>query len=308
MALESATHISDLVVTNPALGDPLGQGDDHIRLLKLTLKTSFPNVNAPVTTSVTLLNSISALTDRATALETTRLRNNADQTTTGSLTISGSGKFLDAPTLKQAGSALVPTGVIVLWYGNTSNVPAGWQLCNGSNGTPDLRERFVLGAGTTAAHVTGGATSFSGTSGVAGAHDHGGGVTSSGSHSHTGTAATSGYHTHTEQTAGHALTIEQMPEHTHQEYVGQGGVGSGTGWIIYNAGSPAPSSLFTGPAGSSHGHTHGIFGDGNHTHSTTSNAAGDHTHAMSGVLGHTHTVAVTGVRPPFYTLAYIMKV
>ena len=39
------------------------------------------------------------------------------------------------------------TGMILLWYGDTSNIPGGWVLCNGQNGTPDLRDRFVIGAG-----------------------------------------------------------------------------------------------------------------------------------------------------------------
>ena len=39
------------------------------------------------------------------------------------------------------------TGMIILWYGNTGNVPTGFVLCDGNNGTPDLRDRFVIGAG-----------------------------------------------------------------------------------------------------------------------------------------------------------------
>jgi hypothetical protein len=44
-----------------------------------------------------------------------------------------------APTL--------PSGVIILWSGAIGSIPAGYYLCNGSNGTPDLRDRFVIGAG-----------------------------------------------------------------------------------------------------------------------------------------------------------------
>ena len=46
-------------------------------------------------------------------------------------------------------SALVkaPVGTIVIWSGTAGNIPAGWQLCDGTNGTPDLRDKFVLGAG-----------------------------------------------------------------------------------------------------------------------------------------------------------------
>tara|TARA_A100001388_G_scaffold176064_1_gene131758 strand:+ start:600 stop:1598 length:999 start_codon:yes stop_codon:yes gene_type:complete len=39
------------------------------------------------------------------------------------------------------------TGMIILWYGNTGNIPGGWVLCDGQNSTPDLRDRFVIGAG-----------------------------------------------------------------------------------------------------------------------------------------------------------------
>ncbi len=50
-----------------------------------------------------------------------------------------------------------PSGVIVLWSGSIGSIPAGWYLCNGSNGTPDLRDRFVVGAGSTyAVNATGG--------------------------------------------------------------------------------------------------------------------------------------------------------
>ena len=41
----------------------------------------------------------------------------------------------------------VPSGVIVLWSGAANAIPTGWVLCNGSNSTPDLRNRFVVGAG-----------------------------------------------------------------------------------------------------------------------------------------------------------------
>ena len=51
----------------------------------------------------------------------------------------------------------IPTGAILLWSGSIGSIPAGWYLCNGSNGTPDLRDRFVVGAGSTyAVDATGG--------------------------------------------------------------------------------------------------------------------------------------------------------
>lgn len=46
-----------------------------------------------------------------------------------------------APTL--------PTGVILIWSGSVGSIPSGYVICDGSNGTPDLRNSFVLGAGNT---------------------------------------------------------------------------------------------------------------------------------------------------------------
>lgn len=42
--------------------------------------------------------------------------------------------------------SLIPTGVIWMWSGTIATIPSGWALCDGSNGTPDLRDRFVVGA------------------------------------------------------------------------------------------------------------------------------------------------------------------
>ena len=43
----------------------------------------------------------------------------------------------------------VPTGAILLWSGSVASVPSGWNLCDGTNGTPNLRDRFIVGAGST---------------------------------------------------------------------------------------------------------------------------------------------------------------
>ena len=40
----------------------------------------------------------------------------------------------------------VPTGFIGMWSGSIATIPSGWYLCNGSNGTPDLRDKFIVGA------------------------------------------------------------------------------------------------------------------------------------------------------------------
>jgi hypothetical protein len=85
--------------------------------------------------------------------------------------------------VQDALSGGVPSGCIVLWSGSVASIPSGWYLCNGSNGTPDLRNRFVVGAGSTySVDGTGGSAdavvvshthSFSGSSSSAGSHTHG---------------------------------------------------------------------------------------------------------------------------------------
>jgi hypothetical protein len=76
------------------------------------------------------------------------------------------------------------SGVIVMWSGLQSNIPSQWLLCDGTNGTPDLRDRFIVGAGIVhASGSTGGASSATPIISVAGtalsvaqmpAHNHGG--------------------------------------------------------------------------------------------------------------------------------------
>jgi hypothetical protein len=56
-----------------------------------------------------------------------------------------------------ASAPAVPTGGIILWSGSTGSIPADWYLCDGTNGTPDLRNSFIVGAGSTyAVNATGG--------------------------------------------------------------------------------------------------------------------------------------------------------
>ena len=120
----------------------------------------------------------------------------------------------------------IPLGGAVMWYGLASAIPTGWQICDGTNGTPDYRGRFIMGAsadtdllvrGGSETHVHAGGTVAEG-----GAHTHTpsskttggpsatGGITGSGSwitgnnHNHniTPTIQSAGAHDHTIGTSG----------------------------------------------------------------------------------------------------------
>lgn len=63
------------------------------------------------------------------------------------------GKIEASRNIESAGDVLdktgyvMPSGGIIMWSGATNGIPAGWRLCNGSYNTPDLRDRFIMGAG-----------------------------------------------------------------------------------------------------------------------------------------------------------------
>jgi hypothetical protein len=82
----------------------------------------------------------------------------------------------------------VPSGLIALWSGTIATIPTGWLLCNGTSGTPDLRNRFVIGAhsdttGIAYTTITGANTKTGGSKdAIVVAHTHS--VTQS-AHSHT---------------------------------------------------------------------------------------------------------------------------
>ena len=77
--------------------------------------------------------------------------------------------------------SVIPAGVISIWSGATATVPSGWKLCDGSGGTPDLRNRFVMGAvaGSSSVGLTGGSKDA-----VAISHNHTGSTNSTGNHYH----------------------------------------------------------------------------------------------------------------------------
>ena len=70
-------------------------------------------------------------------------------------------------------TAAIPSGGIIIWSGASNAIPSGWYLCNGSNGTPDLRNRFIVGAGSGySVGNTGGADSVTLTTTQIPSHDH----------------------------------------------------------------------------------------------------------------------------------------
>jgi microcystin-dependent protein len=69
--------------------------------------------------------------------------------------------------------ATIPAGLISLWSGSIGSIPSGWNLCDGSNGTPNLTDRFIVGAGSTyAVNGTGGVSSVTLTTNNMPAHTH----------------------------------------------------------------------------------------------------------------------------------------
>jgi hypothetical protein len=98
------------------------------------------------------------------------IRASCDGTNSFTMTAAGATVtgVLTATSLVVSGFGLVPAGAIMMWSGSVASIPAGWLLCNGSNGTPDLRNRFIVGAGSTyAVDATGGSANA-----IAVAHTH----------------------------------------------------------------------------------------------------------------------------------------
>lgn len=252
MALESATYISDLVSANPPGSDTLAQADDHIRLIKGVLKSTFPNINAPITTTPLQLNTY-----------------------------------------------LVPPGAILMWSGATNSIPSGWALCDGGTyskadgsgnvTTPNLRDRFLVGAGSVyLVGATGGALSNTPT------------ITMSNA-SVTLTAAQIPAHTHTATVTdpGHGHTTTD-PGHAHSYTAG----GAATG--IVQGGATQAVSISTPAAGTTSGTS--VTGVAVNTNTTGVSVTNSNT---GGGEGHTHantaTCSSVPTLPPYYALCFIYK-
>ena len=171
MALETGTYINSLNASNPVSTDGLSQADDHLRLIKSTIKSTFPSIDGAVTSTEDDLNIVSGASAAGVTAAEFQYLNGVTSAIQTQLT------------------NLMPSGAIILWSGATNAIPTGFVLCDGTNSTPDLRNRFVVGAGSTyAVGATGGADSVTLTSDQMPSHSHTATSTSSVSdpgHSHT---------------------------------------------------------------------------------------------------------------------------
>jgi len=221
---------------------------------------------------------------------------------------------LAATALTGDGSALtgivsIPSGLIAMWSGTNANIPSGWNLCDGNNGTPDLTERFIIGrAAATNTNSTGGSntvtlaegnlpshTHDSGNLAAAAGGDHShsfsGNTSNTGGHSHSGSTSNTGGHNHgvrsTNGTNGNRTdTVFFFPGQTQNHT---------TNNFIYNSGN--------------HSHNFNTNNTGNHSHSFNGNTgnSGTHTHNISGNTGAVGSGSALTTTPVYFTLAFIMK-
>ena len=176
-------------------------------------------------------------------------------------------------------TAAIPSGGIIIWSGAANAIPSGWYLCNGSNGTPDLRNRFIVGAG-----------SGYGVGNTGGSAD-----------------ATLVSHSHTVDNHTHSFSSS----HTHGFTTGGGGSHSHN--LLYNHGAFGGTSGAVTPRSGNTPVTPGISGristESNHTHSGTTNA-GTASGTSGGSTPGTNSQGSSATNanlPPYYALCYIMK-
>lgn len=182
------------------------------------------------------------------------------------------------------GKGLVPIGGVLIWSGSTGSIPSGWQICDGTNGTPDLRHRFMIGSGSS--YSTG---------------NTGGDETKDLRHSHAswGNTNTENDHTHTLAGSGSTLTggahAHTYPTNTDAAY-------GGTAYDVVNSGALSA-------ANNTHVHLAPSVpaADGSHTHSITGPGdSGAHNHSVNAPSGDGLSSSES-ILPPYYALAYIMR-
>lgn len=339
MPTEAATNISQLDPTRPTGGEFVKEGAAHFRLLKQAIKNTFPNVTDPVViTSAQMdraakaFSGLGAVTIPTDGIEGGELvlASNAPTTEAAWHVDNANGNFRILSVVngtdvrvrlqivqnsipefysdinvtgryREGGNVLLPPGIIVPYWGTVA--PAGWRVCDGTNGTPDLRGRFLMGArpglpvGTTLGIET--HALFTTTEG-----DHLHTTDVQGWHAHGAWTDVQGWHTHGGATAGHVLTTSQLPAHSHglAVWAGSGVAGGGLNSFAGNG----SGSVRTDPTGSNEAHAHGISGDGNHAHNIGMNGSGDHAHNVNAAGAHAHSLVFDN-RPPSAVVLWIMK-
>ena len=129
---------------------------------------------------------------------------------------------------------IIPRGVIVMWSGTLATIPNGWHICDGTNETPDLRDRFILGVASSSENpgATGGSHSVTLTTANLPVHTHSGTTDTSGAHRHnvevrsSGEAGTRVMSTYSGWPLSGYQETESAGAHTHSFTTGS--TGSGT--------------------------------------------------------------------------------
>ena len=177
-------------------------------------------------------------------------------------------------TLLDLQKETTPVGGIIMWAGSTNALPFGWHLCDGRNGTPDLRDRFIVGAGGKYnAGAKGGAESVALTEEQMPRHEHPATASQDGEHAHTGKTNKAGVHRH---------KTKQI-----KLYSGNEGGYDGGGHRVDTDGTTSYTSY-----------------EGEHEHGLDINENGLHTHDIT--VGEVGESEAHENRPPFYALALIM--
>ena len=176
-----------------------------------------------------------------------------------------------------APSAFV-SGMIILWSGNTSNIPTGFVLCDGNNSTPNLTDRFVVGAGAGySPGATGGNNSQTISESQLPSHNH--------SFSASGNTNSGGSHFHYSFRSGNHGQLQNGSNMSSNNYPGSG-TGRANLYEGYNINSSG-SVANVGKTSDHSGHQHGFSVSGN-----------------TGTKGSGQSV---DIRPRYYALCYIMK-
>lgn len=195
----------------------------------------------------------------------------------------------------------IPKGIICMWSGLMEDIPNGWHLCDGSDGTPDLRNRFIVGIGSKyGVGDTGGNDSITLTESQMPLHNHSGSTGNNTSSSQTITTSKDGSHTHTAQSSSNTHNHEYHP-YKYNWNSGEAN-GKGSGRIV----SITESTTTLKTVNDTHVHTISVY-------QTNS----EHTHRITiPIISHTHSITTSNTggsspfdnRPMYYALAYIMKI